>query len=453
MIKELGAQLGHIVVPPPGPRSRRLTVQLREYEQRNITFVNKDFPIFLAEAAGANVVDVDGNVYVDLTGFFGVASVGHSNPAVADAVSAQARRLFHGMGDVYPSENKVLLAQKLCELAPGEGPKRVIFASTGSEAVEAALKTAVVATGKPGVICFTSGYHGLGYGALSVTDRDIFKEPFGAQLGTFARRAPYPNCYRCPIGLRYPSCEVACLAAVREILDGEGGAEIGAVIVEPVQGRGGEVPAPDRWLVELRRLCDERGLLLIFDEIFCGFGRTGHWFACEHAGVVPDILCVGKAMSSGFPISACIGRADVMDRWPPSSGEAIHTGTFLGHPTGCAAGLASIAELETKHLIQQTARREATIRDLLQKLQKESKGKIGDVRGRGLMWGLEIVDKSGTADTAAATAVIRDALGAGVIMLTSGPHCNVLALSPPLVITDEQLTFAIDVVGRAIVRA
>ncbi|MBV8163898.1 MAG: aspartate aminotransferase family protein [Candidatus Eremiobacteraeota bacterium] len=452
MIGELGARLGQIVVPPPGPRSKQLTKELHEYEQHNITFVSQDFPIFLAEAAGANVVDVDGNVYVDLSGFFGVSSAGHSNPQVARAVADQARQLFHGMGDVYPTENKVALAKKLCELTPGAGAKRVIFASTGSEAIEAALKTAAIATGRPGIICFTSAYHGLGYGALCVTDRDIFKQPFRAQLGTFSRRAPYPNCYRCPLGLRYPSCEAACLDAVREILDGEGGADIGAIIVEPMQGRGGEVPAPERWLVDLRRLCDERGLLLIFDEIFCGFGRTGRWFASDHAGVVSDIICVGKGLSSGFPLAACIGRADVMDCWPPSAGEAIHTGTFLGQPTGCAAALASIGEIEALDLVERTARREPTIRALLQRLQKESNGRIGDVRGRGLMWGLELVDEHGVEDTARAGAVILGALRSGVIVLTSGPHCNVVAISPPLVITDDQLQFAIDVISRAIAR-
>ncbi len=449
----LGAQLGQIVVAPPGPHSRRLTAELRAVESRNITYVGHDFPIFFSQAAGANVVDVDDNVYVDLSGFFGVAAAGHSNPRVADAISEQAHRLLHGMGDVYPTENKVALARELCRLVPGDGPKRVIFASTGSEAVEAALKTAAIATGKPGVICFTGAYHGLGYGALCVTDRDIFKEPFRRQLGDFARRAPYPHCYRCPLQLRYPSCEVACLGAVREILDGPDGSEIGAVIVEPMQGRGGEVPAPDRWLQELRRLCDERNVLLIFDEIFAGFGRCGRWFCCEHAGVVPDIICVGKGLSSGFPIAAAIGTARVMDRWPESAGEAIHTSTFLGHPTGCAAALASIAELEEHKLVERSAELQGTMRDLLVNLQKESKGKIGDVRGRGLMWGLELVDVAGAPDTACAAATSLAAMRLGVIVLTSGPHCNVIALSPPLVITLEQLRFGIDVIGRAIASA
>ena len=449
----LGTRLAHIVMTPPGPRSRELTARLREVEQRNITYVSAGFPIFLAEAAGANVVDVDGNIYVDVTGFFGVSATGHSNPVVASAVADQARRLFHGMGDVYPTENKVRLAEKLCELTPGSGAKRVIFASTGSEAIEAALKTAAIATGKPGVICFSGAYHGLGYGALSVTDRDIFKQPFLGQLGSFGHRASYPHCYRCPLGLTYPSCQAACLDAVRAILDGPAARSIGAIIVEPVQGRGGEVPAPDLWLQALRKLCDERRLLLIFDEIFCGFGRTGRWFASEHAGVVPDLLCVGKGLSSGFPLAACIGRADVMDRWPKSGGEAIHTGTFLGHPTGCAAGLASIEQIEKLGLVARAAEMENEIAALLGKLRKESRGKIGDVRGRGLMWGLELVDESGAENGAAAMRVLQQALRDGVIALTSGPRSNVIAFSPALVITIEQLRFAIDVLGRAIAAA
>ncbi len=452
-VQQLGELLGIIVVEPPGPKSKRLTERLREYESRNITYVSDDFPIFFSQAAGANVVDVDGNTYVDLTGFFGVAATGHSNPHVANAVGAQAHRLLHGMGDVYPTENKVALAERLCELVPGEGPKRVIFASTGSEAIEAALKTAAIATGKAGVVCFTSGYHGLGYGALSVTDREIFKHPFRRQLGDFARRAPYPNCYRCPLDLRYPSCAVACLQSVRDILDGPGGSDIGAVLVEPMQGRGGEVPAPDVWLQELRRLCDERSLLLIFDEIFCGFGRTGRWFACEHAGVVPDVICVGKGLSSGFPLAACIGKAVVMDCWPDSEGEAIHTSTFLGHPTACAAALASIEEMERLGLVARSARLEGRMRDLLQNLQKESNGAIGDVRGRGLMWGLELVNEHGAPDKRHAIASMLNCMRAGVLVLTSGPYSNVIALSPPLVITDEQLSFGIDTISHALAHA
>ena len=451
--RTFGTQPGKIKVKPPGPKSRRLTVELRRYESRNVTFVNKDFPIFFSQAAGANVVDVDENVYVDLTGFFGVAATGHSNERVADAIGNQAHRLLHGMGDVYPTESKVALARELCKLTPGKGDKRVIFASTGAEAVESALKTAAIATGKPGVLCFTGAYHGLTYGALSVTDRDLFRAPFSDQLGHFSHRVDFPYCYRCPLGLRYPSCKVACLDFVRSALERLGPSEIGAVIVEPMQGRGGEIPAPDQWLQELRTFCDEQGLLLICDEIFSGFGRTGRWFACEHAGIVPDIICVGKGLSSGFPISACIGKAEIMDRWPASEGEAIHTSTFLGHPTGCMAALASIAEMQERRLVARAAKLEGSVREMLVKLQKESKGKIGDVRGLGLMWGLECIKRDGSPDKDLALHVLRDAMQQGVLILTSGPQGNVLSITPPLVITTDQLAFAIDILANAIKKA
>jgi 4-aminobutyrate aminotransferase-like enzyme len=449
-LQPLGLRLGEIKVKPPGPLSQRLTAELRRYESRNITYVNEDFPIFFSKAAGANVVDVDDNVYVDLTGFFGVSAAGHSNKRVAEAIARQAGRLLHGMGDVYPTENKVALARKLCELTPGNGEKRVIFASTGAEAVEAALKTAAMATRKPLVICFTGAYHGLNYGALAVTDRELFRSPFERQLGHFERRARYPYCYRCPLQLAYPACKAACLQFVRDVLDSEDGPNVGAIVVEPMQARGGEVPAPDRWLQELRTLCDDRGLLLIFDEIFSGFGRTGRWFACEHAGVVPDIMCVGKGLSSGFPIAACVGTAKVMDCWPASAGEAIHTSTFLGNPTGCSAALASIAELQERHLVSRAAKLEGIIANRLGRLQKESNGRIGDVRGRGMLWGIECVSADGSPDRDLTQNVMRDAMRRGVLVLTSAPDGNVVSISPPLMISTDQLEFGIDVLSQAI---
>jgi 4-aminobutyrate aminotransferase-like enzyme len=356
------------------------------------------------------------------------------------------------MGDVHPNSLKVELARRLCELTPGDGPKRVIFSSSGAEAIESAIKTAAVASGKPGILCFTGAYHGLTYGALEVTDRSIFRAPFVRQLGGFSTRVPYAYCHRCPIGLHYPGCSIECLRLVEHALDGPDGADIGAIIVEPIQARGGDVVPPDEWLRGLRGLCDRRGLLLIADEIYAGFGRTGKWFACDHAAVVPDLICVGKGMSSGFPISACVGRADVMDRWPPSSGEAIHTSTFLGNPMGCAAALASIGQLHDKRLVERAATLGAGLAERLDALRARSGGRIADVRGRGLMWGLECVDGKGEPDGALAGAIVVGVLRRGVVMLSSGPAGNVLQLAPPLVISDEQLRFGVDEIESALVQ-
>ena len=445
-----GNDLPRILVTPPGPQSRRLAEALRAVESRNVTYVGARWPVFLQRGTGANLVDVDGNVYIDLCAGFAVAAVGHSNPRVVAAFGAQAQTLLHGMGDVHPNERKIALARRLCELAPGDCEKRVIFATTGSEAVEAALKTAMIATGKPGVLSFSGAYHGLTYGTLALTDRALFRQPFQAQLPAFGTRAPYPNCHRCPAARACPPCTLDCFALVARALDEHTGPPIGAVIVESIQGRGGEIPAPAVWLQALRRLCDERHLLLIADEVYTGFGRTGRWFACEHAGVVPDLICAGKGMSSGYPIAACIGKASVMDCWPESSGEAIHTSTFMGNPSGCAAALAAIQELEERGLIERAARLEEPLHQMLRALQRRCGGRISDVRGRGLMWGLECATADGRPSASLAAEALTCVLADGVIAVASGSEANVISLSPPLTISRAQLQFAVEALTRAI---
>lgn len=433
-----GAEVGRIRTNPPGPKSRELTKRLRAVECREVTFVSANAPIFLASGAGANLTDVDGNVYVDLTAAFAVASVGHSNPKIVEAVAAQAERLLHGMGDVYPPAEKVELAQTLCNLAPGDGPKRVIFAVTGAEAVEAAIKTAAVASGKPGVLAFEGAYHGLTFGALALTDGEHYRGPFLRQLAGFVRRAPFPR------------ESARSLRPVEEALAGPDGGEIGAIIVEPILGRGGTVPAPDDWLAGLRALCDRRGLILILDEIYTGFGRTGRWFACEHAGVVPDLLCVGKGMAGGFPIAACTGRAEIMDRWPASTGDAVHTSTFIGNPAGCAAALGCIEEIRRLGLVERAAALGARLAEMLEDVRRAGRGRISDVRGRGLMWGLECVDAAGEPDSGFAAHIVRLALERGVIVLAGGLRSNVVQINPPLVITEEQLAFGVRAIRDAI---
>lgn len=428
-----GTELPRIVVQPPGPESRRLAAELREVESRNITYVGADAPIFLSGGAGANLQDVDGNVYVDLSAAFAVAAVGHSNPRVVAAIADQAARLLHGMGDVYPTKEKVALARELCALAPGPGSKRVIFGVSGADAIEAALKTAMMATGKPGVICFEGAYHGLSYGALEVTDRDLFRAPFKKQMGGFSRRMPFPD----------EATWQESIAAIERLADASA-SDTGALIVEPIQGRGGDRPAPLHWLRKVRDLTQKRGLILIFDEVYSGFGRTGRWFACEHAGVAPDLLCVGKGMASGFPISACIGREDVMDCWPVSSGEAIHTSTFLGSPTGCAAALASIKEMRERKLIERSAALGTLIGEALDGLRRSSPDKVTAVRGRGMMWGIQC------SDAGVAAAAMTGALREGVIILSAGVRGDVLSITPPLVISEEQLRCALETLARCL---
>jgi 4-aminobutyrate aminotransferase/(S)-3-amino-2-methylpropionate transaminase len=402
----------------PGPRSRALAARLRAVESRNVTCLAPEPPIFWERAAGANVWDVDGNRFLDLSGAFAVANVGHAHPRVVAAVAEQAARLLHGMGDVHPPAAKVELLEALAARFPGGGPARGVLGCSGADAVEAALKTAQLATGRAGVVAFEGGYHGLAYGALDATWRADFRTPFAARLPgrtAFARYGEAADARRTGREAPFP---------------------VGAVLVEPVQGRGGVRVPPRGFLRELRRVCDEEGWLLVADEIFTGFGRTGRLFACEAEGVVPDLLCAGKGLASGMPISVCLGREEVMDAWPESRGEALHTQTFLGHPPSCAAALASLAVLDEEKLVARAAETGAAARELLARRGAGHAG-IREVRGAGLMLGIEC-------DTGARAArALAEALRRGLILLPCGPEGRVLSVTPPLCIERGALLAAL----------
>jgi 4-aminobutyrate aminotransferase / (S)-3-amino-2-methylpropionate transaminase / 5-aminovalerate transaminase len=447
-----GTALPSVVVPPPGPRSRALATGLARWESPNVTYLADDFPVFWEEARGANVRDADGNLYLDLTAGFAVANAGHAHPRIVAAVRAQAERLLHGLGDVHPPAVKVEVLRALAEAAPGALEKSVL-ASSGAEAVEAALKTVAIATGKPRVVAFHGAYHGLTYRALSVSGREDFRAPFAAQLGAAPLFVPYPYPYRSPFGSNPAEVCAATLRYLEHLLDTPGTAHegVGAVLLEPVQGRGGDVVPPPGFLAGVRRICDERGLLLVADEVYTGFGRTGRWFACEHEGVVPDLMVVGKGLTGGLPFAACIGTPEVMDRWPRSTGEAIHTSTFLGHPLGCAAALASMAVLREERLVERSAELGGRMRARLEAFAADHP-QIGEVRGRGMMIGVELVRDRGSREPAPELAgrVVVEALRRGVLVLGGGIHGNVLSLSPPFVLTDPQADHALGVLEEVL---
>jgi len=407
---------------------------LRDFESRNVTYIATDgsWPIVWDRARDVFVWDVRGKKYLDLTGAFGVAAAGHANPHVVRAGQKQMARLLHAMGDVHPHARKAELARELSRLTferwPGKTWAKTIFCNSGFEAVEAAMKTAILATGKRGLIAFTGGYHGLGYGALNATHRDFFRRPFYSQLRRFGRFVPFPQ----------NQSDLPVLEnKIKKILQR---GQTGAILVEPVQARGGIIVPPPEFLPLLRKLCDRFGALLIADEIYTGFGRAGRWFACEHSRVVPDLLCLGKALTGGFPLSACVGRAKVMDAaWPPSQGEAIHTSTFLGHPVGCAMALAQIKEIQRLGLCE----RSATLgRFLLSELAsiKNSKLKLKTTaRGLGLIAGLELNHPDGSPASAETFHAIKKMLRRGYILLPEGEHANVISFTPPLTISKKQL--------------
>jgi 4-aminobutyrate aminotransferase/(S)-3-amino-2-methylpropionate transaminase len=411
--------------PVPGPSSRALAERLARVESRNVTCTRPTPPIFWARGAGANVWDVDGNRYVDLAAGFGVAAAGHAHPRVAAAVKEQAETLMHAMGDVHPPQVKVELLEALAGLFPGGGPARAVLGSSGSDAVETALKTAQLASGRAGVVAFEGAYHGLTYGALDTTWRPHFRDPFAARLAGATSFA------------RFGDADDVVRAA------GQCPQPVGAVLVEPVQGRGGERVPPPGFLSALRQRCDREGWLLICDEVYTGFGRTGRWFACEHEDVVPDLLCVGKGLTSGMPLSACLGRAQVMDAWPASGGEALHTWTFLGHPPGCAAALASIAVLREEKLVERArALGGVALAHLSERL--GARAGVADLRGLGLLLGIELEEP------AACAAACAEALRRGVIVLPSGDAGQVISLTPPLCIERDALLAALDVVAECL---
>jgi len=436
----LAEALPRVVVEPPGPRSRELAARLRAVESRNVTFLAPDFPVFWSEAAGAMVRDADDNLYLDLTGAFGVSLAGHAHPAVVAAVREQAGRLVHGMGDVHPPEVKLLLLERLAHLAPLEDA-RAVLATSGSEAIEIALKTAELATGRSRFVAFEGGYHGLTLGSLATTHRLDFRAPFAARLHRGVTWVPWP---RVAEGGREEGASGADTAHAietfaRALADGP---PVAGVLFEPVQGRAGVRLPPQGFLPEVARLAREAGALVIADEVFTGFGRTGALFASAAEGVVPDVLCVGKALGGGLPLSACVAPADVMDAWPPSQGEALHTSTFLGHPLACAAALAFLDVLEREDL---PARARALGARLLEGLADRLRGvaAVRDVRGRGLLLGIELGEGG-------AARVAVEALRRGVLVLPAGERGEVVELAPPALLNDAQVEAGLDGVAAAV---
>lgn len=437
--------------------TRKILDLLCRFESRNITFIEQDgsWPIVWARAKNDVVWDVDGRAYVDLTAGFGVANAGHANRRVVRAAKLQLERLPHAMGDVHPHPLKAELAQTLSRITFERWAKdqhgKTIFCNSGFEAVEAALKTAMLATGRSGVVVFEGAYHGLGYGALTVTHRELFRAPFIKQLGGFARFVPYPiprNAATKDKNFNGQS-DLQVLEKTMNTIDRIHRKHgIGAVLVEPVQGRGGiRVPVPG-FLPALRSWCDDTGTLLIFDEIYTGFGRTGSWFACEHEKVIPDLICLGKALTGGFPLSACVGKADLMDTaWPKSKGEAIHTSTFLGNPVGCAMALAQVKELESRGLVRRSAELGGALMRWLENVIQPRSIHVC-VRGAGLMIGVELRKHNGSPATTEAAATVKAMLRRGYIMLTEGESCNVLAFTPPLTINTTHLKGAVETLGE-----
>ena len=413
----------------------RWAERLSRVESRNVTFLG-NLPPFWTHASGAVVRDASHTDYLDFTGAFGVVLAGHRHGLVVDRIREQAGRLVHGMGDIHPPAIKVEFLEALAALLPWRS-SRTILGLSGSDAIEAALKTAHLATGRPGVIAFEGSYHGLTLGALATTDREHFRRPFTARLADHVRFVPFPASR---------SEAEAVLARVSELLAGGAPVPVGAVIVEPIQGRAGVRIPPRGFLADLAGVTRAGGALLVADEIFTGMGRTGSLFGCDHDEVVADLICLGKALGGGMPLSACCGPRSVMDAWPPSTGEAIHTSTFMGHPLSCAGGLAFLAVLEADDLAGR-ARRLGEHALAYLKAELAGSERVVEVRGRGLMLGVEL---SLQGRPAPAARVADRALAQGLIVLPAGERAEVVELTPPATITRKELEKGLAILVAAI---
>ena len=446
--QEMHAKYGpKLVCPLPGPKAKAAV----EADARLISpSYTRSYPLVAKRGRGVRVEDVDGNEFLDFAAGIAVTSTGHCHPEVVEAIQKQAAELLHISGTDFYDEHLTDLATELSRIAPMKGPHKVFYGNSGAEAVECAMKLARYHTGRQHIIAFLGAFHGRTMGALSLTASKPQQKRRFAPLIPGVTHVRYPYAYRgCTGGPQEEEAfALGCARYIEEklfktILAPE---EVAAIVVEPIQGEGGYVVAPTNFMQELRRICDKHGILLVVDEVQSGAGRTGKWWAVQHTGVEPDIVCMAKGIASGMPLGVCLSKASVMD-WVPGS----HASTFGGNPVSIAASLATIKVLDRKG-IANAARVGALIKERLEGW-KTTHPTVGDVRGRGLMIGVELVKDKATREPAAAirNRVEELAFERGLMILGCGE--NSLRLCPPLVLTEEEATVALDILEEALTAA
>ena len=402
------------------------------------------YPLVIARGSGITIESVDGRRYLDFTSGLAVLNIGHNHPRVVEAVSKQMDCFVH-TGGIFYNETTVAAAEKLVSITP-KGLDMLFFSNSGAEAVEGALKLARYVTGRQGIISFTGAFHGRTMGAVSVTTSSAQYRKNYHPLLPSVYQSPYPCCFRCPFQKQIESCELYCLNYFRSILERQICAEeVAAVIIEPVLGEGGYYPAPAPFLNELRQLCTEHGILLIFDEVQSGMGRTGRWFAADHCGVTPDIMAVAKGIASGFPLSAVVAGKKLMQRWD----QGAHGTTFGGNPLSCAASLATIEVIQDQQLL---AKSTATGAMALRRMRELAAGNrvIGDVRGFGHMIGVEFIDNKGGPNDNACRKVIDYCLEKGLILIGCGLQRNIIRFIPPIITGEAEMDMALDIFERGL---
>jgi 4-aminobutyrate aminotransferase len=435
-------KLPDIKTPLPGPKARAIVARDAKYVSSSYT---RDYPFVMARGEGAVVEDVDGNLFLDCAAGIAVASTGHSHPEVVSAIVEQAHKFLHMSGTDFYYEPQVRLAEEMAELVPIAGEVRSFFGNSGTEATEAAIKLARYHTKRVNLIAFLGSFHGRTLGSLAVTSsKYVQRRGFGPMMpGVF--HAPYATCYRCPVGLKPDTCQAECLGFVEDqiFVHLVSPDEVAAVIVEPIQGEGGYVVPAPQFHQRLRELTARHGILLIADEVQSGMGRTGRMFACEHFGITADIVTIAKGIASGLPLAMTSARADVMT-WPPGA----HASTFGGNPVSCVAALATIKLLKDG-LIKNAEEVGRHLMDRLRGLM-DKHAIIGDVRGRGLMIGVELVRDRKTKERATTERdrLVQEMFTRGVLLLGAGR--NAVRFAPPLVITKAQADTAAGIFDEAL---
>ncbi|MGH3104915.1 MAG: 4-aminobutyrate--2-oxoglutarate transaminase [Gaiellaceae bacterium] len=422
----------------PGPRSKEILDRIGRSIAAPLSIT---VPIVVQEGRGAALVDVDGNTFIDFTGGVGCLNVGHSHPKVVAAAQEQLERFAHTDFTIVPSEVYVTLAERLLAVAPFRGPAKAAFFNAGTEAIENAIKFARSYTKRPAVIAFEGGFHGRTLLSMTLTSKT---HPYKAGLGPFA-----PEVYRVPFAQDYrgPSAAEALAALERALVTQVAAEQVAALVIEPVQGEGGFVVAPQEFLAGIRQICDEHGIVLVVDEVQTGFGRTGKMFAIEHYGIEPDLITVAKSIAGGLPLSGVLGKAEIMDA-PPVSAIG---GTYVGNPVAQAAALAVLDVFEDEGLVERAAEVGESIRARMLSWEERFPA-IGDVRGLGAMLAIELVRDRATKEPAPelAAKVIQAARERGLLLLKSGIYSNCIRVLVPLVISDAELDEALGVWAQAI---
>ena len=433
-----------IKTPLPGPKAAAIIARDKTVVSPSYT---RGYPLVIERGVGAMVEDVDGNVFLDCAAGIAVNSTGHSHPDVVRAITTQAEKFLHMSGTDFYYEPQVRLAEELAAIAPIAGGVRSFFGNSGTEAVEACVKLSRYATGRHNIIAFLGAFHGRTMGSLALTaSKAIQRRGFGPMMpGVY--HAPYADCYRCPVGLKPETCAAECVDFIEHQLFVHlvSPDEVAAIVVEPIQGEGGYIVAPEQFLQRLREITTANGILLVADEVQSGMGRSGKMFAIEFTGVEPDMVAVAKGIASGLPLGVAVARSGLMG-WPPGA----HASTFGGNPVSCAAALATIALLKDR-LVANAADVGAHLMDGLKALAAKHP-LIGDVRGRGLMVGVELVRDRQTKERASdeRNEVVTEAFNHGLLILGAGK--NSVRFSPPLVLTRQQADIAVRIFDEALTK-